>query len=223
MPWYGLYVYGLIIATGAVLVHSCRELVDPRPGLGRIATSIGALLLVSSHVILAVGVTWTTVSISAQGTALVAFVAHVASCPANGRRVSRLRALIYGLLLVAGFMLREAAIAAMGVALLPLVVWVGVGFLRGRYLPRPAALVAFLAPLVLVIAVQGRIRQTAKQRERGVQRSKRGRIERRRGVLVARYARAGVPRARRLDRRRISATFTTWLMTDDTEFTLEKK
>src|SRR4029079_10335977 len=35
VPWYGLYQYALIVATGAVLFHTCMELVDLRPGPGR--------------------------------------------------------------------------------------------------------------------------------------------------------------------------------------------
>src|SRR3954463_12673083 len=64
VPWYGLYQYVVIIATGAVLIHTCAELIDQRPGIGRIATLLGALVISASHAILAIGVTWTTVSIS---------------------------------------------------------------------------------------------------------------------------------------------------------------
>ncbi len=138
LPWYGLFLYALIVATGAVLIHSCLELIDQRPGFGRVATLLGAMVLAASHAILAIGVTWTTVSISAMGTALVAFVAHLETCRATGARVSIVRAVIYGLLFVAGFALREAAIAAVAAAVLPLLVWVGLRFLRRRHLPRPA-------------------------------------------------------------------------------------
>src|SRR5215813_1166191 len=45
VPWYGLYLYAVIIATGAVLIHTCSELVDLRPGVGRVATSVGAIMI----------------------------------------------------------------------------------------------------------------------------------------------------------------------------------
>src|SRR6185295_18403821 len=102
VPWFGLYQYALIIATGAVLIHTCSELIDRRPGVGQIITRLGALVIGASLAVLAVGITWTTVSISALGTATAAFVAHALICQADGRRISRLRGLIYGLVFVGG-------------------------------------------------------------------------------------------------------------------------
>src|ERR1051325_10300151 len=37
VPWYGLYQYALVALSGAVVIHTCMELVDPRPGLGQVA------------------------------------------------------------------------------------------------------------------------------------------------------------------------------------------
>jgi len=220
VPWYGLYLYALIIATGAVLIHSCIELVDRRGEYARISTSLGALLLVASHIILAIGVTWTTVSISALGTALVAFVAHLQTCHATRTPASRLRSLIYGLLFVAGFALREAAIFAMAAALLPLLVWIGVRFLRRRHLPRPTAVIAFFVPIAVVLAVQGRIPQApgAEYEEfntvRGVISGAAafGNLDTRAPELLER---AGWT----LDEYR---DFSNWLLADDTEFSTEK-
>src|SRR5262249_41641824 len=87
VPWYGLYQYFTIVRTGAVLIHTCLELADPRPGDGQIVTRLGALAIVASHAILAVTLTWTTVSISALGTAVVAFVVHAQRCEATGQRI----------------------------------------------------------------------------------------------------------------------------------------
>jgi hypothetical protein len=157
VPWYGLYLYALILATGAVLIHTCIELVDRRPGFGRLATWIGASLVGASHAILVVGITWTTVSISAIGTAVAAFVAHAQTCEAAGRPASRLRTLTYGLLLVAGLALRADAAGASAVALLPMLGWAGLRFVWNRRLPRLGALIALLAPSALVLAMQDRI------------------------------------------------------------------
>ncbi len=220
LPWYGLYLYGLIIATGAVLIHTCMELIDSRHGLGSIATRIGAVMIVASHIILAVGVTWTTVSISALGTAMVAFVAHLQTCQSTGTRASPLRALIYGLVFAAGFALRQAAIFAMVAALLPLLCWVGVHFVRKRYLPRPAAVIAFLAPLVIVFVMQSRIPQSpgAEYEEFNTVRGRIseaaafGNLDKRAPELLER---AGWT----VDEYR---DFSNWLLADDTEFTLEK-
>ncbi len=220
VPWYGLYLYALIIATGAVLFHTCLELIDKRDGLGRVATLLGAMMLVASHVILAIGVTWTTVSISALGTALVAFLAHLQTCQAAKTRASPIRALIYGLLFVAGFALREAAIAAMGVALLPLVIWMGARFLRHRYLPRPVAVFAFLAPLAFLVVIQNRILQVpgAEYEEFNQVRGRIndaaafGGLDKRAPELLER---AGWT----IDEYR---DFSNWLMADDTEFSTEK-
>jgi hypothetical protein len=220
VPWYGLYLYLLIAAIGAVLIHTCIELIDHRPGYGRVATWLGTIMLAASHIVLAIGVTWTTVSIAALGTALVAFVAHLQTCQATGVPASPIRAVIYGLLFVAGFTLREAGIAAMGAALLPLLAWFGLRFLRSRHLPRLAALIAFVAPFVVVVAVQGRFAQTrgAGHEEFNVQR---GRIsgaaaftnlDTRAPELLAR---AGWT----LDEYR---DFSNWLLADDTEFTTDK-
>lgn len=157
VPWWGLYQYALIIAIGAVLFHTLTEVIDRRPGLGHAATLIGALVLGASHAILVVGITWTTVSISALGTAAAAFVAHAQLCHAEGKPMSRARALIYGLIAAAGYMLRLQGLGAMIVALLPLFAWAGWRFLRSRHLPRPTAVLAFVAPFALVVAVQGRV------------------------------------------------------------------
>lgn len=220
IPWYGLYLYALIVATGAVLFHSCMELVDVRPGLGAVATRLGAVMLVASHLILAVGITWTTVSIAALGTATVAFVAHLQTCHARGTRASPGRALIYGLLLVAGFALRQAAFFAMVAALLPFLIWMGVRFLRARHLPRPLAVLAFLAPLALVFAIQNRIPQSPGgeyeefNNVRGVisEAAAFGNLDKRAPELLEK---AGWT----LDEYR---DFANWLLADDTEFTLEK-
>src|SRR5512138_3037367 len=98
VPWYALYLYLLIIVTGAVLMHTCSELVDPRPGWGHTATLIGAIALGAHHIVLAVGITWTTVAISAGGVGVAALVAHVQRCQVTGTPVSRVRCLIYGML-----------------------------------------------------------------------------------------------------------------------------
>ncbi len=220
VPWYGLYLYAVIIATGAVLVHTCFELIEQRPGFGHIATKLGALMLCTSHIILAIGVTWTTVSISALGTAMAAFVAHLLTCQTAGTPASPLRAAIYGLVFVAGFALRDSGIAAMGAALLPLLAWTGIRFLRRRHLPRPAAVLAFLAPVVLVVAIQGRLSQSH-PREDVEFNALRGKIS---GAAAFEnldirapevLARAGWTIAEYRD-------FSNWLLADDTEFTLDK-
>lgn len=220
VPWYGLYLYALIIATGAVLIHTCLELIDRREGLGRTTTLLGATMLVASHVILAIGVTWTTVSISALGTAMVAFIAHLQTCQITKTRASPVRALVYGLLFVAGFALREAAVAAMGVALLPLLIWMGGRFLRRRHLPRPVAVLAFLAPFALLVAIQNRIPQVPGQeyeefnqvRGRINDAAAFGSLDKRAPELLER---AGWT----VDEYR---DFSNWLMADDTEFSTEK-
>jgi len=158
VPWFGLYQYAVIVATGAVLIHTCTELVDQRPGLGRVATLLGAMVLGASHAILAIGITWTTVSISALGTAAAAFVAHAQLCQAAETPVSRLRALVYGLLFVSGYMLRLQGLGAMAVALLPLLAWAGVRLVRSRR-PWLGAAIVFVAPFAIVIAIQDRIPQ----------------------------------------------------------------
>jgi hypothetical protein len=159
VPWYGLYQYALVAVSGAVVIHTCMELVDPRPGPGRIATLLGAGALCASEVIIAVGLTWTVVSIIAAGTSMAALVAHLHVCQATGRKASVPRALGYGLLATCGYMLRTSGLGAMVAALLPLFGWLALGLLRGRHLPRPAALVAAIAPLAIVIAIQNRIPQ----------------------------------------------------------------
>jgi hypothetical protein len=154
VPWYGLYQYALIVATGAVLIHTCTELIDQRPGAGQIATWVGAVVIGASHAILVIGITWTTVSISALGTAAAAFVAHAQICQADDRPVSRLRAVVYGLVFVSGYMLRLQGLGAVAVALVPLVAWAAWWFARRRALPRPTAVLGFVAPFVLVFAIQ---------------------------------------------------------------------
>jgi hypothetical protein len=159
VPWWGLYQYALIWLTGAVLLHSLLELIDPRPGLGQVATRLGGLVLGASHAILVIGITWTSVSISALGTGAAAFVAHALHCQATGRPISRRRGLIYGLVAVSGYMLRLQGLGAIVAALFPLVAWTGLRFLRRRYLPRPSALAAFVGPFALIVAIQGRVPQ----------------------------------------------------------------
>lgn len=220
VAWYGLYLYAVIIATGAVLIHTCIELVGNHSESGQVATRLGALVLCASHIILAIGVTWTTVSISAMGTATAAFVAHLQTCHAAKTRGSPVRAAIYGLLFISGFALRDSGIAAMGAALLPLLVFTAFRFLRTRHLPRPAAVLAFLAPLVLLVAVQGRIPQ-AGGKEYGEFNALRGKIS---GAAAFEnldtrapelLARAGWT----IDEYR---DFSNWLLADDTEFTIDK-
>lgn len=220
VPWYGLYLYGLIVASGAVLIHTCIELVDRRDGYGRIATLLGGLVLVASQIILAIGVTWTTVSISALGTALVAFVAHLQTCQATGTKASWGRAMIYGHLFVAGFALREAAIFATAAALLPLLGWIGARFVRRRHLPRPAALFAFVFPFAIHFAIESQIPQSpgAEYEEFNTIRGRIsgaaafGSLDKRAPELLAR---AGWT----LDEYR---DFSNWLLADDTEFSTEK-
>ena len=159
VPWYGLYQYAVITVTGAVLIHTCTELVDPRPGLGRVATLLGALVLGASQAILVIGITWTTVSISAVGTGVAAFAAHALRCQASGTRVSGSRALGYGLLIVSGYMLRLQGLGAVAVALAPLLGWAALRCAWRRYLPRLGALVAVVAPFAVVVAIQDRIPQ----------------------------------------------------------------
>lgn len=159
VPWYGLYQYVLVALSGAVVIHTCMELVDPRPGPGRVATLLGASALGASEVIIAVGLTWTVVSIMAIGTSVAALVAHLHVCQATGRKASVPRALSYGLLATCGYMLRSSGFGAMVAALLPLFGWLALGLWRGRHLPRPAALIAAIAPLAIVIAIQDRIPQ----------------------------------------------------------------
>ncbi|HEU4733229.1 MAG TPA: hypothetical protein VFT22_35295 [Kofleriaceae bacterium] len=159
VPWYGLYQYALIAVSGAVVIHTCLELVDPRPGPGRVATLLGASALGASEVLIATGVTWTVVSILSLGTSMAALVAHLHVCQATGRKASVHRALGYGLLATCGYMLRPAGLPAMVAALLPLFGWLALGLWRGRHLPRPAALIAAIAPLAIVIAIQNRIPQ----------------------------------------------------------------
>src|SRR5204862_848476 len=43
--------------------------------------------------------------------------------------------------------------------LLPLLGWLALSLWRGRHLPRPAALIAAIAPLAIVVALQGRTPQ----------------------------------------------------------------
>ena len=159
VPWYGLYQYALVAISGAVVIHTCMELVDPRPGPGRVATLLGASALGASAVLIAIGLTWTVVSIFALGTSMAALVAHLHVCQATGRKASVLRALGYGLLATCGYTLRPSGLGAMVAALLPLFAWLALGLWRGRHLPRPAALIAAIAPLAIVIAIQDRIPQ----------------------------------------------------------------
>ncbi|MEO7733729.1 MAG: hypothetical protein ABIY55_22385, partial [Kofleriaceae bacterium] len=157
VPWYGLYQYALVAVSGAVVIHTCMELVDPRPGPGRVATLLGASALIASEVIIAAGLTWTVVSIIALGVSMAALVAHLHACQATNRKASVLRALGYGLLATCGYALRSWGTGAMGLALLPLLGWLALDLWRGRHLPRPAALIAAIAPLAIVIAFQNRM------------------------------------------------------------------
>src|SRR5262245_7938039 len=157
VPWYGLFQYALVAVSGAVVIHTCMELVDPRPGPGRFATLLGASILIASELLIAVGLTWTVVSIFALGTGTAALVAHLHLCHAPGRKATVVRALGYGLLATFGYMLRTPGLGAMVAALLPLFGWLALALWRSRHLPRPAALIAALAPLAIVMAIQGRI------------------------------------------------------------------
>src|SRR5688572_181654 len=56
-------------------------------------------------------------------------------------------------------MLRLQGLGAMVVALAPLLAWAAWRFARRRHLPRPTAVIAFLAPLVMVIAIQDLVLQ----------------------------------------------------------------
>jgi hypothetical protein len=157
VPWYGLYQYALIIVTGAVLIHTCTELVDHRPGFGRITTLLCAIMVGASHAILAITITWTLVSISAVGTALAAFVAHAQLSQAANAPASRSRAVVYGLLLVAGFALRPEGVGAGGLALLPMLGWATLRSARRRHVPRLGALIGLFAPIAIVVAIGHRI------------------------------------------------------------------
>ena len=157
VPWYGLYQYTLVALSGAVILHTCLELIDPRPGLGRITTLLGASALVASEVLIASGLTWTVVSILSLGASFAALVAHLHLCQTTGRRASLPRALGYGVLATCGYVLRPSGLGAMVAALLPLFGWLAFQLWRGRHLPRVAALVAAIAPLAIVIAIQDRL------------------------------------------------------------------
>ena len=157
LPWWGLYQYGLLVASGAVLFHTCGELIERRPGLARKATWLGAVVIVCSHAIVVIGITWTTVSIASLGAALGAFVAHALLCQVSGQPMSRLRSVIYGLVFVGGYMLRPQGLFAIVVTLLPLLVWTAWRFWKKRYLPRLGALIAMVAPFALVFAFQNRV------------------------------------------------------------------
>ncbi|HTR49099.1 MAG TPA: hypothetical protein VMJ10_00250 [Kofleriaceae bacterium] len=210
----------MIAATGAVLTHTCIELIDPRPGFGRVATWLGTILIVASHVIVTVGLTWTTVSISALGTAVVAFVAHLQRCESRNVSSSLPRGAIYGLLFVAGFALREAAVAAAAVALFPLLVWIGINFVRRRHLPRPAAVMVFFAPFAIVAAAQSRIPQL-----RGAEYDE---FNEERGRISDSAAFMGLDKRAPELLSRAGWTvdefndFEKWLLADDTEFSTEK-
>ena len=159
VPWYGLLQYALVAVSGAVVIDTCLALLDPRPGVGRIATLLGAGAIIASEILIAVGLTWTVVSISALGASMVSLVAHLHICQTTGRAPSVPRALGYGLLATCGYMLRSSGLGAVVAALLPLFGWLALGLWRARYLPRPAALIAAVAPLALVMAIQNRIPQ----------------------------------------------------------------
>jgi hypothetical protein len=220
VPWFGLYLYALIVATGTVLIHTCVELVDTRPGYGQVATRLGALVLAASHAVLAVGVTWTTVSIAASCAAATAFVAHLHICEATGRRASRLRALAYGLLLVAGYTLRTEALGAMVAAIVPLLGWVALQWMRRRYLPRIGAVIVFCAPLAIVMAIQDRIPQP-RGAEFDVFNDLRGRIH---GHSA--FANLDTRAPEILERAGWTAEeyrdFGNWLYLDDTQFSVAK-
>ncbi|HEX2691377.1 MAG TPA: hypothetical protein VHN14_32410 [Kofleriaceae bacterium] len=159
VPWYGLYQYAVVAVSGAIVIHTCMELVDPRPGPGRVATLIGACAVIASEVVIAAGLTWTVVSIFSLGASAAALVAHLHVCQVTGRKASVLRALGYGLLAIGGYMLRPSGLGATVAALLPLFGWLALCLWRARHLPRPAALIAAIAPLAVVIAIQNRIPQ----------------------------------------------------------------
>lgn len=223
VPWYGLFQYALILATGAALIHTCTELIDQRPGLGRIATLLGALVIGASHAILVAGLTWTTVSISAVGTSVVAFIAHAQICQATGKPMSWVRALVYGLVFVSGYMLRLQGLGAVVVALMPLLAWAGLRFVRKRHIPRISALVAMVAPFVIVFAVQDRIPQArgADMTEFNRFNNERGKIH---GHTAFEYLDTRAPdllasAGWTLDEYR---DFTSWLIINEDDYSLEK-
>lgn len=156
VPWWGLYQYALVVVIGAVLIHTCLELIDQRPGLSRKVTWIGAVVLGASHAILVIGLTWTTVSISALGTSMVALAAHARLCQVAARPMSSARSLGYGVLFAAGYMLRPQGLGAMVLALAPALGWAAWRFLKARHFPRRTALLAFAAPFALVLGLQPR-------------------------------------------------------------------
>jgi hypothetical protein len=215
VPWFGLYQYAVIIATGAVLIHTCTELIDSRPGLGQVATLLGAIVMGASHAILVVGITWTTVSISALGTAVAAFIAHLLQAQAAKTPVSHLRALLYGLLFVSGYMLRLQGLGAVVVALAPLLGWTGLRFLQKRHFPRLTALIAF--------GIQNRIPQAPGWDAEAFNEfnNERGRIH---GHAAYEMLDTRAPELLALSGWTIDEyrDFTSWLIIDENDYPLEK-
>lgn len=223
VPWYGLYQYAVIVATGAALIHTCIELIEHRPGFGRIATMLGAMVICASHAILAIGITWTTVSISAIGTAVAAFAAHVLVSHAAKKPALRLRALVYGLLFISGYALRPEGLGAAAIALLPLLGWAALRFVWNRHIPRLGALLGFVAPFVIVIAVQNRIPQG-----RGAESSEYAEFNSLRGKIngQAEYEQLDTRAPQLLERAGWTIEeyrdFTNWLIIDQTDYPPEK-
>lgn len=223
VPWYGLYLYVLIIVTGAVLIHTCVDLIDQRPGRGRMATLLGAMVLCASHTILAIGITWTAVSIAALGVATTSFIAHMQICQAAGKPMSRLRALVLGLLFVNGYMLRRDGLGAMAVAMLPVLGWAALRLVQQRRMPRLGALIAGLAPFAIVVATQNQIPQA-----RGADTNDFERFNLARGRIhgQAAYEELDQRAPEVLARAGWSAQdyydFTSWLLIDESDFPLEK-
>ena len=223
VPWFGLYQYTLIFATGAILIHTCLELVDTRVGLGRTLTLIGAIVFAVSQSILVVGITWTTVSISGIGTAVAAAVAHVHLCEANKQPLSRLRATIYGLVLVGAYMLRPQGLGATAVALAPLLAWTALHLWKRRYLPRLTTVALFVAPFALVFLIQNRIPHPP-----GHNRAEFQKWTDVRGAIHAHYAFEGLDKRAPEILERAGWTieeyrdFSNWLIVDEDQYSVEK-
>jgi hypothetical protein len=221
MPWYGLYQYAVIVFIGAVLIHTVTELIDQRPGVNRSITLFGAVVLGASHAIIIRGITWTTVSISALGTGLGAFIAHALVCHATGKPMSWKRALLYGLLFTNGYMLRYQGLEGVLVAMAPLGAWAAWRFWRSRHLPRIAALIAFAAPFFLVLATQHRVPVADQNTYWDEFNEQRGRIH---GHLAYNYIDKLAPEL--LERtgwtRESYHDFIAWRFIDENEFPLEK-
>lgn len=159
LPWYGLTLYGLLISTGAMLIHVVTE-TGSRDRMAQIALVGGAVVLTLHHAIVVVSLTFTTVAISAIGTALASFISHVSACQRTGRSVSLGRASACGTLLLFGYILRPQGLAVAAVAFVPifaLAVW---RFVHTRQILHLAAATALLGPLVAALLVQNAMPQS---------------------------------------------------------------